>query len=161
MRFVRGIAAGAALAIAISGLATAATNVNVPGDAGWVDTGIQVTSGQTISIKALGYVHSAPIPQFHIPGISKPASGPAGQTTGQLCGDTEASLPPDVIAQIGHCAFGDAYFGELVGRVGNTTFAIGDVASFVAPATGTLELAVNDFVLTYFDNNGTYTVKIG
>jgi hypothetical protein len=162
MRFVRGVAAGAALAIAIAVPAVAATTVvSVPGNAGWVSTGIGVSAGQVVSIQAYGYVVTASVPQFHTPGVSTPASGPAGQTIGQLCGTTEASLPRDVIAQTGECAVDDAYFGELVGRVGNKTFVIGDASSFVAPKSGVLELAANDFVFTYFDNSGSFTTQVG
>jgi len=161
MRYLRGIAAAAALTVAVAVPAAAATNVVVPGDAGWVSTGVAVTAGQVVPIKAVGFVRTAPVSTFNNPGVSIPASGPAGQTLGQLCGDTEATLPRDVIAQIGHCAVGSAYFGELIGRIGNRTFVIGDASSFVAPKTGVLELAANDFVLTYFDNGGTFTVQVG
>jgi len=161
MRYLRGIAAAAALTVAVAVPAAAATNVSVPGDAGWVSTGVAVTAGQVVPIKAMGFVRTAPVSTFNNPGVSIPASGPAGQTVGQRCGDTEATLPRDVIAQIGHCAVGSAYFGELIGRIGNRTFVIGDASSFVAPKTGVLELAANDFVLTYFDNGGTFTVQVG
>ena len=69
-----------------------------------------------------------------------------------------AGFPPGLIEITGPCAVDDAYFGELVGRIGSTTFAIGDASSFIAPATGTLELAANDLTLTYFDNAGSFTV---
>jgi hypothetical protein len=60
--------------------------------------------------------------------------------------------------QTGRCAVGDAYFGELVGRVGRTTFRIGAAGTTVAPASCTLELPVNDLTLTYGDNAGGFTV---
>jgi len=157
MRSARILAILALLSLAAAPV-VAATAVTVAGRAGWVSTGITVTAGQTVSLESLGSVHTAPIPDFHIPGEFKSASGPEGQVDGDLCGDVTATFPPELLEQTGPCAFDDAYFGELIGRVGGTVFAIGDADSFVAPATGTLELAVNDLTLTYFDNSGTFIV---
>ena len=123
-------------------------------------TGIEVTAGEPLSVRTLGSVHTAPIPDFHVPGVSKSASGPAGQTWGALCGDVEATLPPEVLEQTGPCAMDDAYFGQLIGRVGDVVFAIGDTHTIVAPASGELELAANDLTLTYWDNNGTFVVLV-
>ena len=157
MRFARTLMIVAILALAATPV-MAATAVTVPGRAGWISTGLTVTAGQTLTIQTLGSVHTAPIPAFHIPGEFKSASGPEGQVAGDLCGVVTATFPPELLEMTGPCAFDDAYFGELIGRIGDTTFAIGDADSFVAPATGTLELAVNDLTLTYFDNTGTFIV---
>jgi hypothetical protein len=148
------IAAIAALAAPVS----AASPVSVPGDAGWVSTGITVRAGDTIAVSALGTVQTAPIPDFHVPGDFKSSSGPAGQITNPTCGETTATFSKQLLATTGPCAVDAAYFGELVGRVGRKTVVIGDATSFTAPASGTLELAANDLVLTYFDNNGAFTV---
>jgi hypothetical protein len=59
------------------------------------------------------------------------------------------------------CAVDGAPFGQLVGHVGTQAFAIGDAETFTAPATGTLELAVNDFLGYYDDNSGGFTVTLG
>jgi hypothetical protein len=80
MRYLRGLAAAAALTIAVAVPAAAATTVSVRGDAGWVSTGVGVTAGQVIQIKAVGFVQTAPVSTFNNPGVSIPASGPAGQT---------------------------------------------------------------------------------
>lgn len=152
-----GLALAALLVSATAALA--GTSVTVPARAGWVSTGITVTAGQTVTLRTLGYVHTAPIPDFHVPGEFKSASGPGGQTTNPTCGEIETTLPPEVLEQTGPCAEDEAYFGELVGRIGSTTFVIGDARSFVAPASGTLELAANDLVLTLFDNTGAFTVQ--
>ena len=146
--------------VALPAPASAATPISVPGDAGWVATGVTVSAGQTISIQANGTVQTAPIPDFHIPGEFKSSSGPAGQTTNPTCGEVTATFSRQLLAQTGRCALDDAYFGELIGRVGHKTFRIGDAASFTAPASGMLELAANDLVLTYFDNNGAFTVRL-
>lgn len=158
---VRSTLAALAVLIALAGTSLAATTITVLGRAGWVGTGLQVTAGQTVELRSLGSVHTAPIPDFHVPGEFKSASGPAGQTDGDLCGDVTAGFPPELLEQTGPCAFDDASFGELIGRLGDTTFAIGDATSFVAPASGELELAANDLVLTYGDNKGAFTVLLG
>ncbi len=149
----------ALLIVAAVALPVAATTaVTVGGRAGWVSTGITVTAGQAVSVATLGSVHTAPIPDFHIPGYFKSASGPEGQDSNPTCGEVTATFPPGLIDQTGPCAFDDAYFGELIGRAGGVTFRIGASTSIVSPASGTLELAANDLTLTYFDNTGAFTV---
>jgi hypothetical protein len=61
-----------------------------------------------------------------------------------------------------------ANFGALIGMVVDPAtgmavadpFVIGADHSFVAPADGMLMLAANDLNLTYYDNNGQFTVGI-
>ena len=154
------LAAGsAALLFAVTAASvSAATAVTVPAGAGWVSTGIAVTAGQTLTMSSRGYVITAPIPDFHRPGEFKSASGPAGQATEDSCGVVEAGLSPEVLAITGPCVLDEAYFGELIGQVGSTTFRIGSSDSITAPATGVLELAVNDLAFTLQDNAGTFIV---
>lgn len=154
------LAAGSAalLGAVTAGAAVAATPVTVPADVGWVSTGITVTAGQELVISSRGYVITAPIPDFHRPGDFKSASGPAGQATEDTCGVVEASLPPWILEITGPCALDDAYFGELIGRVGTSTFRIGASDVITAPAAGVLELAVNDLTNTYGDNAGSFIV---
>ncbi|HET7702452.1 MAG TPA: hypothetical protein VFK35_03570 [Candidatus Limnocylindrales bacterium] len=156
----RTFAAGvAALLLVVSAASVAAaTAVKVPADTGWVSTGISVTAGQTLDVSSRGYVITAPIPAFLRPGEFKSASGPAGQATEDTCGVVEAGLPPDVLEITGPCILDEAYFGELIGRVGGTTFRIGSSATITAPATGVLELGVNDLAFTLADNAGTFIV---
>lgn len=144
--------------VALAAPAAAATSVAVGARDGWVSTGISVTKGQVLDVTANGQVHTAPIPDFHVPGEFKSASGPEGQDESAPCGDVAATFPPDLLAATGPCALDEAYFGELIGRVGNKTFRIGASDTFVAPARGTLDLAVNDLVLTYGDNTGAFNV---
>ena len=150
----------AALAITVAPVA-AVTPVTVGGRAGWVSTGLTVTAGQRLAVQTLGSVHTAPIPAYHRPGEFKSASGPAGQDTEPTCGEVTAGFPPGLIDTTGACALDDAYFGELIGRVGDTVFRIGDTAEVVLPVGGTLELAANDLMLTYGDNTGAFTVVFG
>jgi PA-IL-like protein len=152
------LAAGLCLGVAVPALAT--TPVSVPARGGWIWTGIPVVQGEVVSIRSLGSAHTAPIPAFHVPGVFKSASGPEGQVTGSTCGEAYATFPDTLKEQTGPCAVDAAYFGELVGRIGATTFAIGAAGTFVAPADGILELAVNDLTLTYGDNAGAFTVLL-
>jgi hypothetical protein len=147
------------LAVGVASTAAAAVRiVQVDATAGWVSTGIEVDGGDTLLVNTNGFATTAPIPDFLVPGQAISGSGPAGQSfQGFTCGDIEPSTDPAVV---GECAVDDAFFGELVGRVGDITFAVGDTSMIEIPAgaSGTLELAVNDFTLTYFDNHGAFTV---
>ena len=140
------------------GTAAARTPVLVPAAAGWVSSGIEVAAGVPVDVQTLGYTLTAKIPEWHLPGVFKSASGPAGQTTGATCGATYATLSAADQAAVGPCALDSAYFGELVGRIGGVVFEIGATATISPPASGTLELAVNDFANTYWDNHGAFTV---
>jgi hypothetical protein len=143
---------------ALAAPVVAGTTASVGGGAGWVSTGITVESGQRLAIQAKGSVHTASIPEFHVPGVFKSASGPDGQVGAALCGDVTRTFSKEVLAQTGACALDTAYFGELIGRVGRKTFRIGAASEIVVPASGTLELAANDLTLTYWDNTGAFTV---
>jgi len=161
MRPIASLASLALVAVALAMVAApvlAVTPTTVGGRAGWVSTGITLTVGDQLPIQALGSVHTAPIPDFHVPGAFKSASGPEGQDASATCGEVTAGFPPGLIDITGPCALDDAYFGELIGRIGGTVFRLGDASSITAPASGTLELAANDLVLTYWDNAGAFTV---
>jgi hypothetical protein len=159
-RHVIPVALAVAAALGAAPLVGAANPISVPANAGWVSTGLTVATGQRLDVSAEGSVHTAPIPDFHIPGEFKSASGPAGQTSGPTCGEVTATFSKDLLAITGPCALDSAYFGELIGRVGNRTFRIGDATTIVSPGRGTLELAVNDLTLTLFDNTGAFTVVV-
>jgi len=152
-RFVM-VLLGGALALGLAAPTVAVTPVQVPGDAGWVGTGIEVDGGDTLDVMTLGFAQTAKIPEFFVPGEFISGSGPAGQTDGALCGDV--GLDPAL------CFVADAYFGELVGRVGDVTFAIGDSSTIEIPdgTSGELELAVNDFEIFLGDNRGAFTVIV-
>lgn len=150
-RFTR-ILLGCSLALAIAGPVSAATPVVVDATAGWVSTGIDVAGGDQLSVSTKGFATTAKVPDWFIPGSFISGSGPAGQTNGALCGDYEP------LADL--CFVADAYFGELVGRVGDTTFLVGDAPQITIPAgaSGELELAVNDYSIYLGDNHGAFTV---
>jgi hypothetical protein len=149
-----------AATLALPAPVAAASPTTVAGDAGWVSTGIVVTRGQHLAISANGTVQTAPIPDFHVPGVFKSSSGPAGQTDNPTCGEVTDGFDRATFDATGPCAIDEAYFGELVGRIGTTKFVIGAGTDVVAPRSGVLELAANDLTLTYFDNNGSFTVFV-
>ena len=113
-----------------------------------------------VSVKTLGYVQTAFIPQCHVPGVFKSASGPAGQTSGGTCGDAYALFSPERKAQTGPCVLDTACFGELIGRVGEagTPFLVGDTTTTTPPVSSILFFAVGDLENTYSDNRGAFTV---
>ena len=119
----------------------------------------EVTGGAVYNVSATGYVMTAKVPYFHVPGVSKSASGPAGQPNEPCLADYENDVT-------GHCTVLGANFGELVGVIVNDdavtvgTVDIGASPMFTAPVTGHLLLAANDLNLTYWDNNGQFDVVI-
>ncbi len=133
------------------------TVVQVPGTAGWVSTGINVNGGDTLSVRTAGFVMTAQAPLFFQRGGMISGSGPAGQPWwGYTC--AEAGLPPGM--DLGPCAYGDAWFGTLIGRVGETSFVVGDTSLLTIPGglSGELWLTVNDYAESYSDNSGAFTV---
>jgi hypothetical protein len=119
--------------------------------------GRQISGGDQLVLRATGFVMTARPPIFFIPGQAISGSGPAGQVQyGYTC--AEAGLPPDL--DVGPCAYGDAYFGTLIGRVGAVSFVVGDAALLTIPdgLDGELELTVNAYANTYGDNSGAFTV---
>lgn len=158
------IAAASAIVLAMGLLASSAFaggSVAVSATTPWVFGGAFVTAGATYDVTARGQVMTAPIPGFHVPGVFKSASGPAGQPDQPCLAAYENTLN-------GQCALEGANFGALIGVVidGNTgmavgaPFLIGDAPSFAAPAEGFLFLAANDLNLTYWDNNGQFSVTV-
>ncbi len=152
----------AALALASTVLAAAATagsTIRVSATVPLTFSGQYVTAGATYDVTARGYVITAKIPYYHVPGEFKSASGPAGQPNQPCLADYQNDVN-------GRCMVVDANFGTRVGVIiddmGATagTVEIGDGPTFVAPVSGWLFLAVNDLDRTYYDNNGQFEVVI-
>jgi len=125
--------------------------IQVPAATEWVSTGIWVYTtdvGLKVNIHTTGTVITAPVNWYG----SGARSGPAGQTTN--CANV-TGVEPEYI-----CALDGYPYGMLVGRIGNTVFPIGDAPNFSLPARGFLYLAVNDYLGTYWDNNGEFSVLI-
>ena len=125
--------------------------IQVPADIEWVSTGIWVYSGEvgaSFGIHTTGTAITGPINWYG----SGARSGPGGQAT-----------PCANVTGVEHeyiCALEGAPFGMLVGRVGNTVCPIGDATTITLPASGFLYLAVNDYLGTYWDNNGEFNLLV-
>lgn len=118
------------------GLSPASGRVRVDATAGWVNTGLQVSQGQTLLFTSTGEVR--------LSSTADDVAGPAGSTKGRFA---TGSPVPSVLA------------GALIGRVGNgAPFAIGNQTSVPSPGTGLLYLAVNDDALG--DNAGAFGVDV-
>lgn len=118
------------------GLAAASGRVRVGGRAGWVNTGLTVSQGQTLLFNTTGEVRLST--------ASDDVAGPAGSKKGRYAGNSPI---PSALA------------GALIGRIGTgAPFAIGNQTSIPSPGSGMLWLAVNDDVLV--DNAGEFGVDI-
>jgi hypothetical protein len=118
------------------GLASASGRVRVPARAGWVNTGLVVSQGQTLLFNTTGEVR--------LSAASDDVAGPAGSKMGRHAGNSPI---PSALA------------GALIGRIGNgAPFGIGNQTSIPAPGAGPLWLAVNDDVLA--DNAGEFGVDV-
>lgn len=133
--------------------------VQVAAQVGWTPV-TQVNGPATLTFQATGNVHTASVP-FHLANGGPPpvpGSGPAGGG-GQTCAEAIGSWYSE--AEYGPCFAWDAYFGELVWRVGGGPGTGLDGGSeIVIPdgVSGTLYLAVNDYAYTLADNSGSFTV---
>jgi hypothetical protein len=120
-----------------SGLATGNMRrgaIRVPASGGWVDTGIRVRRGETVTFDTTGEVQ-----------LSENSSDRA-QAAGASRTAPGAPLP-------------SVNAGALIGRVGNSQpFGIGNQTSVPMPFDGILYLAVNDDERT--DNAGEFIVSV-
>jgi hypothetical protein len=115
---------------------TAPGTVRVPATTRWVDSGVTVRQGQTITFDTTGEVRLSSDPND--------VAVPAGAKSGRHA--TGAPMP-------------NALAGALIGRIGSgAPFGIGNQTTVRAPATGRLYLSVNDDELN--DNSGEFTVKV-
>ncbi|HVJ14941.1 MAG TPA: LecA/PA-IL family lectin, partial [Polyangiaceae bacterium] len=100
-------------------------------------TGYQVCSGQMLNFSASGTWCSSDVD----------CSGPEG-----ISGRPYPEEQPVTLS--------GANLGALVGKVGDSYFAIGFGGLVYAPASGTLELLMNDRIGYYGDNTGSLTVYV-
>jgi hypothetical protein len=105
---------------------------------GWQRTGILLEAGETIHVQFLsGEIHDG----------SLVIAGPAG--AGWSCGVASCCEPiPDVDRD------------TLIARIGNAAFAIGDKNEIAVPASGELQLRINDCDAGLYDNSGQLTIQI-
>ncbi|HEX4080503.1 MAG TPA: LecA/PA-IL family lectin [Rhizomicrobium sp.] len=111
-----------------------------------VDTGVSFNAGQTVTVKAAGYISvtsTQPEP------LKPQAEG------------SEGYFPPDgALGANGSATDPDCQLGQLIGMIAGTGVwhCLGKSASFVADGTGDLLLAVNDWPGNYSDNLGDFEV---
>jgi hypothetical protein len=110
--------------------------VAVPGKGPWIDTGIVLQAGQRVLIRAADEVCTG--------SDLRACSGPEGQRQP----DPRNNLPG--FLELGH--------GALVAAVGDARFAVQRELGFVAPASGSLLLGVNDHHVV--NNSGSYAAHI-
>jgi len=113
-----------------------------------VDSGVSFTPGQTVAVRAQGYIsvtNTQPMP------LKPQQEGSEGYFTpdGALGTTSQATAP-------------DCQLGALIGTIAGTGtwHCLGKSASFVADGTGDLILAVNDWVGAYSNNLGEFDALI-
>jgi N-acetylneuraminic acid mutarotase len=110
--------------------------VNVPATQPWIDTGIDVSTGATISVTASGTIYITGDPASH--------QSPAGQAG---CIADESMVAPGLTCY------------TLVARIGNgVPFVVGTDLTWQATASGRLGLGINDSIFS--DNSGSFTATI-
>lgn len=113
-----------------------ATTVHVPADRAWTPTGLTVRQGEVLTFSSSG--------QIHLSADGSAPSAVVGRPNHHV--SARGSMPTTLA-------------GALIGRIGNgRPFAIGDLNSITAPASGPLYLGVNDDQFT--DNSGEFVVSV-
>ncbi len=144
---IRLLGAGAAVLVALVAVVLVAvaiwpdsggdTDVSVPGDRSWTDTGMEVGVGDVVTVRSSGeIVHDTALPN------------PVGPD-----GDVESELRQfNVIIDVNHAA--------LIGRVGDegVPFLVGASSQFTADHSGILYLGINDVGVQ--NNTGSFTSVI-
>ena len=122
--------------------ADSSVTVSVPAIQPWVDTGVFVNIGDSVSITASGTVYLSG---------TDPGKTPAG-VAGCVATDNDSIHPGPFLGPGLTC-------WSLIGRVGNNpAFEVGTGTSFTATSSGELNLSVDD---NYFpDNRGSWTATI-
>lgn len=135
--------------ITISG--EAESKFTVPATAGWIDTGIQVTKGDTIQFLATG---QAKYGYEGSPVNNSPTTDPDGNRFVNNI-KIEKRFDSTLIDP-------SAPIGSLVGKIGlgNDIFFIGSSNQQTMPASGTIMLRYNDVEGEYDNNEGSYEVTI-
>jgi hypothetical protein len=113
-----------------------------------VDTGVSFNAGQTVTVKAQGYItvtSTQPEP------LKPQQDGSEGYFS------PDGALGPD-----GSGTAPDCQLGQLIGTIAGTGVwhCLGKSASFVADGDGDLVLAVNDWPSGYSDNIGDFDALI-
>lgn len=122
--------------------ADSSATVSVPATQPWVDTGVFINIGDSVSITANGTIY-----------LSGGAPGTTAAGASNCVATANDSKPPGPFLAPGLTCW------SLVGRIGsNPAFEVGTGTSFIATSSGELNLSVND---NYFpDNRGSFTATI-
>jgi hypothetical protein len=116
-------------------VAPSGNTFSVNGNQDWTATGITVTKGQVLNFSSSGEIQLSPDPN----------------DTASVDGAKCARLAP-------RAAMPRTPAGALIGRIGNTPFAIGSRTTITAPASGQLFLGINDD--GFSDNQGAFQVTV-
>lgn len=130
--------------------ATKAKTIQVSAKVEWVSTGLYINASSqpvTLNISTKGGVLTGPVNIY-----GGTPMGPEGSE--YICYDQ----PENGF----YCAMNAQPWGRLVGKIGafGEPFDIGDATSITIYTSGFLYLTVNDFLGTYYDNRGAFTVVL-
>jgi hypothetical protein len=146
------VAAGVAgLTVLVIGLssasATTETTVSVPANKEFTDTGIALSEGDIVTIEASGKV------KYETGGSSTEVSPVGVKFPQKRCGENSYPPNPAMAAPGVNCY-------SMIFKIGasGVAFPTGKKIKFESPVSGELFLGMNDNV--YFDNSGSWTVKI-
>ena len=128
-----------------SGNAAAGTfDISIPSTVRWFDSGVAVSAGQSITIRASGTANTCATCEGEFASLNTFRS-PDG-AVGNNC-----NLPD--------CTTGSAPWGALLMRIsGGAPMLVGSGGSFTASGAGTLQFGIND--AGHFDNAGVLNVSI-
>jgi hypothetical protein len=120
-------------------------NITIPANVEWLNTGVNLTDGQTLTISAAGTVNT---------NGGKPNGitlSPDGQTKNPLCYAFNSA----------NCLMSDVFWGTLVGKIENgAPFKVGSQLQLSVSNSGNLYLAVNDNEGFFSDNSGAFESTI-
>jgi len=139
--FVLGVLLAATMAVA----GAANTDVSVNSRRLYTDTGVTVRAGDTITIKASGFIHFGAVPIDHL----TPAGIQLARCETLTASHTKGPRPAPTL---------DCW--SLIGKigVGGEPFAVGDAKTVRAATSGKLLLGVNDNLLG--DNQGAWIATV-
>lgn len=124
--------------------------IRVSGSCEWVDSGVDLSRGEAVTITATGTV------------VVRPSALLARRSVRQVGPNGTYLYDDDVISRsfpLPSAERGPAPPYSLIGRIGDgAPFYVGAKKSWLANGTGRLQLQINDFDLS--DNNGEFLVQI-
>jgi len=113
--------------------------VQVPATRDWVDTGIGVEAGGSVTISASGTVVWDP--------FKSPIRPDGGEMASLFPSSNDFPMP-------------SARAGSLIMKIGSDMSAVGSDASIRASSSGSIKFMVNDRYYALNDNSGNFTVRV-